>query len=255
MNLVSFLFGFSGRINRLQYWLGYLGAGFGGAVLILVLGVLTMPAGGAPKTSADALLLLPSMGVTFGIPLMLMGWIGSALQTKRFHDRGRSGLWALAPFVPLTMIVITVISAAATNASIEHVLSSAGTWFGLLQLVNLFMFVDLGCMPSKPEPNKYGNPPGGGLSGGAPMGGAPTPGYSAPAKTQAIPGMGSPKPVPAMGSSLSNAESAIERAIAARSKQVQAAAQRPAAPARVGAQPAASLRPATPGTFGRKVTQ
>lgn len=253
MNLVSFLFGFSGRINRLQYWLGCLGAGFGGAVLMLMLGILTMPAGGTPKTAADAMVLLPSMGMTFGIPLMLMGWICSALQTKRFHDRGRSGLWALAPFIPMTMIVITVISGAATNASIEHVLSSAGMWFGLLQLVNLFMFVDLGCMPSKPEPNKYGNPPGGGFNGGAPMGGAPAARQPAPARTQSIPGMGSPKPAPATGSSLGNAESAIERAIAAQSKQAQAAAQRPAA-ARVGAQPTAGLRPATPSTFGRKVT-
>lgn len=253
MNLVSFLFGFSGRINRLQYWLGCLGAGFGAGMLFMMLGILTMPAGGAPKTGADALLLLPSMGVTFGVPLLLVGWIASALQTKRFHDRGRSGLWTLLPFVPVTMILSTVISGAMTGASPGHVLASAGMWFGLLQLVNLFMFVDLGCMPGKPGPNKYGNPPGGGFSGGAPMGGAPVAGQSAPARTQAIPGMGSPKPAPAMGSSLSNAESAIERAIAAQSKPAQAAP-RPAM-ARVGAQPAAGgLRPATPGTFGRKVT-
>jgi hypothetical protein len=115
------------------------------------------------------------------------------------------------------------------------------------------MFVDLGCMPSKPEPNKYGNPPGGGFNGGAPMGGAPAARQPAPARTQSIPGMGSPKPAPATGSSLGNAESAIERAIAAQSKQAQAAAQRPAM-ARVGAQPTAGLRPATPSTFGRKVT-
>ncbi len=249
MNLLSFLFGFSGRINRLQYWLGCVGAGVGAVVLFLMLGLLTMPAGGMPKTGADALLLLPSMGLTFGAPLLLMGWICSALQTKRFHDRGRSSLWALLPFLPVTMIAVTVISGAASGARFEDVISSASMWFVLLQLVNVFLFVDLGCMPSKPGPNKYGNPPGGGVSGGS------VPAHPAPVKTQSIPGMNSPKPIPATGSSLSNAESAIERAIAARSRETQAAAQRQAkTPARVP-QAAAGLRPATSGTFGRKVTQ
>ncbi len=251
--MVSLLFGFNGRINRIQYWLGCLIAGFGGAMLLFTLGLLTMPSGPPPKTPADMMQLVSSMGITFGLPFFLMGWIGSALQVKRFHDRGRSGLMVLLPFLPLTMILTTVISGAATGESFERVASSITLWFVLLQLINLFMFVDLGCMPGKPEANKYGNPPGGGFSGGAPAGGSPMggtliPGRSTAAKAQAIPGMG--------GSALTGAESAIERAIAAQSKQ-QAAHATPLAPhpAMAAAQPAGGLRPAAPGSFGRKAAR
>lgn len=246
--MVSLLFGFNGRINRVQYWLGCLIAGFGGAMLLFTLGLLTMPSGPPPKTPADMMQLISSMGITFGVPLFLMGWIGSALQVKRFHDRGRSGLMTLLPFLPLAMILMSVIGGAATGESFERVASSITLWFVLLQLINLFMFVDLGCMPGKPEANKYGNPPGGGFSGGAPMGGTPIPGQTSGAKAQAIPGMG--------GSALTGAESAIERAIAARNKQ-QAASPAPMAPrpAIAAAQPAGGLRPAAPNSFGRKAAR
>jgi len=253
VNLVSFLFGFSGRINRTQYWLGCMCAGVGGAVLFFMLALLTMPNIGAPKTSADAIQILPSMALTFGIPLILMGWVGSALQTKRFHDRGRGGLWALLPFLPMTMIVTTVVSGAATGASLDQVMSSAAMWLLLLQLVNLFMFVDLGCMPGKPGPNRFGNPPGGGLGAGAPIN-SPSP-QSAQAKaTPSIPGMASAQPTPGATSTWTGAESAIERAIAAQGKPAPAPALKAPA-ARSGLQPAASLRLATSSTFGRKVTQ
>lgn len=249
MNLVSLLFGFSGRINRTQYWLGCVIGGVGGAMLLFLLTVLTMPQGGYPKSPEGVAQFISSVSVAFGLPLLLIGWVGTALQTKRFHDRGRSGLWTLAPMVPAMMIVTTVISGAVTGASFEHVASSIAMWFLLLQVIQLVMFVDLGCMPSKAEPNKYGNPPGGGFSGGAPMGGAPAPAPSRAGKAPVtVPGMG--------GSTLTNAESAIERAIAERGKQQQQAPVASPRPAlAMAAQPAAGgLRPAASGSFGRKAS-
>ncbi len=249
MGLVSLLFSFSGRINRLQYWLGSIGAGVGGAMLFFLLAVLFLPSGEIPKTSAGVAQMLSTLGLVMGAPLMLIGWVGMALQTKRFHDRGRSGLWVLLPTLPVTMIMMSIVSGVASGAHPEQIASSIGMWVLLLQGINLFMFVDLGCMPGKEGPNKYGNPPGGGLSGGAPTGG-PIPSQAAPSKgTTAIPGMG-------QSHALVGAESAIDRAIAARAKQAQTAqapqraAPRPQAPA-----PMAPMRAATPGSFGRKVTQ
>ena len=154
MNLVSLLFGFSGRINRVQYWLGCVIGGVGGAMLLFMLSVLTMPAGGYPKTPDGLVHFISSVSLAFGLPLLLMGWVGMALQTKRFHDRGRSGLWTMAPMLPTAMITSIVVGGAATGANFEHVASSIGMWFMLLQIVNLVMFIDLGCMPSKNEPNK-----------------------------------------------------------------------------------------------------
>lgn len=244
VGLISLLFGFSGRINRVQYWLGCVIAGVGGAMLFFMLAIMTMPQGGVPKGELEALHALSSMGVAIGMPFILMIWSGSALQTKRLHDRGRSGLWALAPIVPLTMILVSIVSVVATGGHPEQALGSMMLWVVLLQVVNLVMFVEVGCMAGKAEANKYGPPSGGGFSGGgAPTGGAPIPGKAKPA-AQTIPGM---------GSTLSGAESAIERAIAAQSKQQQ---RQPAtAPRTFATAPAASsgLRPATAsGAFGRK---
>jgi uncharacterized membrane protein YhaH (DUF805 family) len=39
VGLGSLLFGFNGRIGRGQYWLGCMGAGVGGMVIIFALGI------------------------------------------------------------------------------------------------------------------------------------------------------------------------------------------------------------------------
>ena len=242
MGLVSLLFSFKGRINRAQFWLGNIGAGVGGVMLLFLLGVLLMPTEEFSKTGPSVMHMLSVMGLVMGPPLLLMSWIGLALQTKRFHDRGRSGLWTLLPIVPAMMMGMTVFSALSSGESPEQAFASLGHWMLVAQAINLFMFVDLGCMPGKESPNKYGNPPGGGLSGGAPLGG-PIPGQAAPSKpATAMPGM-----------SLAGAESAIDRAIAARTKQAQAPQR--AAPRPQAAAPMAPTHAATPGSFGRKVTQ
>jgi uncharacterized membrane protein YhaH (DUF805 family) len=242
VGLVSLLFSFSGRINRAQFWLGNIGAGVGGVMLLFMLGVMFMPKEEISKTTEGMLHMLSVMGVVLGPPLMLMSWIGLALQTKRFHDRGRSGLWTMLPLLPATMIMVSVVSGVASGAHPEQIVSSIGMWLLLLQGINLFMFVDLGCMPGQEGPNKYGNPPGSGPSSPSAVPGAPSKG----APAQSIPGMG-------QSHALVGAESAIDRAIAARAKQAQAplrAAPRPQSPV-----PMAPMRAATPGSFGRKVTQ
>ncbi|MBL8546226.1 MAG: DUF805 domain-containing protein [Hyphomonadaceae bacterium] len=238
MTLVSLLFGFKGRINRVQFWLGNIGAGFGGIMLLFLLGVMFIPTAEIPKTGAGMLHMMSVMGLVLFPPLALIAWISFALQTKRFHDRGRSGLWTLLPLLPGFMISATVFAALAGGETPEQALSSIGTWLLVTQAINLFMFVDLGCMPGKNQDNKYGPPPGGG-AGGAPF----VPNQNAPAKM--------PTPIPGM--SLAGAESAIDRAIAAREKQAPAtqAAPRPAL------RPAATapMQPATAGSFGRRVSR
>lgn len=245
MGLVSLLFGLNGRINRAQYWLGCIIAGFGGAMLLFLLTLLTLPSGPPPETPAEVMRLISSMGLSFGLPLFLMGWVGTALQVKRFHDRGRSGLMVLLPLLPVMMIMTTVIGGAISGESYERLLSSITMWFLLLQLINLYMFVELGCMPGVEGPNKHGNAPGGGFSGG----GAPIPGKSTAQAQSAIPDMGR--------TTLIGAESAIERAIAARSTQHAAPVQASMAPrpAMATAQAASGPRPTTPGSFGRRASR
>lgn len=251
MGLVSLFFGFNGRINRLTYWLGCLIAGVSGAMLLFLLTLMTLPSGPPPETPAEAMRLISSMGVSFGLPMFLMGWVGTALQVKRFHDRGRSGLMVLLPLLPVVMIISSIVGGAVSGENFERVFSSITMWFLLLQLINLYMLVELGCMPGVAGPNKYGNPPGGGFSGGgAPIAGAPIPGKSTAQPQAAIPGMG--------GTMLTGAESAIERAIAARSKQQATPVQAAPRAAMAAAQPSGGgggLRPAAPGSFGRRTTR
>lgn len=245
MNLVSLLFGFKGRINRAQFWYGNLGAGFAGITLMFILGAMFIPTEDIPKTTAGFLHFISVMGLVIGPPLFLMCWIGLALQTKRFHDRGRSGLWTMLPMLPAMMITVTIVTSLAGGQTPEQAVASVGMWMLITQAVNIFMLVDLGCMPGKEGANKYGPPPGdGGYSGGSPSGG-PFPGQSAPNKpTMAVPGMG-----------LTSAESAIERAIAAREKQAQAPAAQTPVRAMSPSQATAAPRAATAGGFGRRVSR
>lgn len=213
MNLVALLFSFQGRINRNQYWLGSMGAGLIGFIAFFAITLMSASPADAPKGAATpgmltSLLTLPVM--------VALTWAGLALQVKRFHDRGRSGYFVLAPLLPWVIIVTTIASAVAIDAPPASVVGSILPWFGVLVLINLFLLVDLGMLAGTPGPNKY-DPP------------------STP------PGMhpGGPKAPPV--ASLAGAESAMDRAIAAQARSF--------APDRAPAPQTAS-----PGGFGRKVS-
>lgn len=240
MGILRLLFSFSGRINRAQYWLGGIGAGLAIMFFVVLLTVIGGPGPAMPKEQqlahfigAFALLFIPAF--------LLISWIGYALAWKRFHDRGKSGTWVFLP-MPFSLMMMTgVFGAMAGGADPVQMAMAAQPWSSILMLIQIWFFVELGCLPSKPGPNRFGDQPGGGNAPAAPSS-AP-----APAAKKAGPA------IPGMASTLASAESAMDRAIAERAKQAQRAAQ--AAPRPQAAPAAGGLRPATPGSFGRKVTQ
>jgi uncharacterized membrane protein YhaH (DUF805 family) len=90
MDLVSLLFSFHGRINRLPYWV----------VALSLMGIsvasqqLMGPYGPEhPMTVGPALITL--------VIFIVSVWIGLAVQIKRWHDRDKSGWWALMNLVPI----------------------------------------------------------------------------------------------------------------------------------------------------------
>lgn len=214
MNLFSLLFGLQGRITRAQYWLGSMGAGVAGPLILFSFALMFAPMGASKTASAE---MSPAALIAFGAVMMAMGWCGLALQVKRFHDRGRSGYFALAPLLPWLMIVTTVIGGVATSAPPEQVGVQTLPWFGVLSLLNLWLLVELGVLAGTTGPNKYDHTPS------APAGGLPRVGIS----------------------SLSGAAQAMERAIASGAV-VSAPAAQPA--------PARATAPATP-SFGRRATR
>jgi len=97
---MDLLFGFSGRIGRLQWWLAQL------AILVLFALSIALIAfvAGDKFSASDATDGISQAGVSvlliIGAVILLATWINIACTVKRFHDRNKSGYWFLIVFVP-----------------------------------------------------------------------------------------------------------------------------------------------------------
>jgi len=113
------LFSFEGRIGRGQYWLYALACTLVFMVLIgavgFVIGLLAKPDSAGTVTMVIVMLLY--------LPLLYML---TALQAKRWHDRGKSAWWMLLALVPLA---------------------------------NIWAAIEAGFLPGTPGRNEYGLPP------------------------------------------------------------------------------------------------
>ncbi len=87
---IQILFSFTGRIPRRQYW---------AAALINFIAII--PVALLAQLSDEN----QSMGVALGLLLLVtfvfMIWSGLAVAVKRWHDRGKSGLWVFIGIIPL----------------------------------------------------------------------------------------------------------------------------------------------------------
>jgi uncharacterized membrane protein YhaH (DUF805 family) len=93
--MMQLLFSFNGRIRRLNYWLGAIGAGIAYGVLAalcLMLGMILNRAEGGPGMIGWLL---------YTVVLLFAVWTGLALQIKRWHDRDKSWVWIFISFIPL----------------------------------------------------------------------------------------------------------------------------------------------------------
>jgi uncharacterized membrane protein YhaH (DUF805 family) len=92
MDIANLLFSFQGRIRRLHYWMGAIGAGVVAGVIGSVLIGLSGIATGHPNPIVGLLLI-----AVYGVDI----WIGIALGIKRCHDRDKSGWFLLVGLIPL----------------------------------------------------------------------------------------------------------------------------------------------------------
>lgn len=90
-------FSFEGRINRQPYWLVALGLFVIGAGLNYAVGDF-----GVGDIALGSLVLELALFV-------LLLWVGLAMQIKRWHDRDKSGWWALISLVPLLGTIWVII--------------------------------------------------------------------------------------------------------------------------------------------------
>ncbi len=90
MDLKWLLFSFEGRVNRLPYWCVALVALALGAGLNFAVGDI-----GVERPVAVGPAILEVAVVALSI------WVGLAVQIKRWHDRDKSGWWALMNLIPV----------------------------------------------------------------------------------------------------------------------------------------------------------
>lgn len=91
MRRLKFLISMEGSINRLQFWLFFIGSSVV-AFLMMVLGVMIHPRNSQHGKMAFALLFTGALVVSI--------WTIFVIFTKRWHDMNRSGLWTLLWFIP-----------------------------------------------------------------------------------------------------------------------------------------------------------
>lgn len=101
--MVNLLFSSQGRINRGRFWFGVL-LQLGGMAIVAMLTVILWQL--IPGTVDDqggfqvnGVTAIPYLALIFG-SIVAVIWSGICLNVKRYHDRGKSGLWMLVVLIP-----------------------------------------------------------------------------------------------------------------------------------------------------------
>jgi len=139
-DLLEFLFGASGRINRTKYWRS--------ALLFTVTGLMV------------AVILFTAAGIAaplfiFMLVLVLIPWLlwGISITTERLHDRGKRAWWLVVFYlVPgmLGQLAKAAWLAGAAGTALHYILALAA--FAL----TIRGFVEIGCLRGNTGPNTYG---------------------------------------------------------------------------------------------------
>jgi uncharacterized membrane protein YhaH (DUF805 family) len=141
MPMTQFLFSFSGRVNRVPYWLTSLALLFMAAIVLVLLLVLSTAAG---VTESFAPPPLPALAAF--IPLV---WISLAVSAKRLHDRDKSAWWLL-----LFWLLPSVLERMADRTE------GFGIVFTLASIaLSIWAIVEMGFLRGTAGPNRYGPDP------------------------------------------------------------------------------------------------
>ncbi len=98
MDVKSLLFSFRGRITRLPFWV---------VTLILIGWGATFQQLMGPYGPENPMTV--STGLVTIANFIIVLWIGLAVQIKRWHDRDKSGWWALLNLIPVVGLIWVLI--------------------------------------------------------------------------------------------------------------------------------------------------
>ncbi|QLB18324.1 DUF805 domain-containing protein [Mannheimia granulomatis] len=122
------LFGFSGRLNRQGFWIGFI-INF----IFLFISVLWIN---------------PISQLFFSfLPLWIACFSLSALIIKRLHDRNRSGKALLMVFVPIICYIASDYSQGLMKMLLGNVMPA---------FIGMILFLEWGVFAGDPNPNQYG---------------------------------------------------------------------------------------------------
>lgn len=148
MDWTTLLFGFKGRINRAKYWLvAFLYI----LVMVALIAFFIFAVGDFSKDRIDEIvgtsLLFIAIG---GVVFIFLIWSSFATAIKRLHDRSKSGWWVLVFFVLPAIIGIGA-----------DAIEGTGSWAlnAISIVLNIWGFVELGCLRGTQGPNEYGPDP------------------------------------------------------------------------------------------------
>jgi len=136
-------FNFTGRASRSEYWWAYLA--------FVIVSVVIMIAEGLAMGIDYAGSGVASNLFTFAT---LIGWL--SLNARRLQDRGHTGWWQLAFFVPLIPMIYFGILFLFTEDQAHAI--SFGLVF-LLWIVIFITFIVMLCLPPKEDENNWGRNP------------------------------------------------------------------------------------------------
>jgi uncharacterized membrane protein YhaH (DUF805 family) len=142
-DLLEFLFGASGRINRAKYWRSTLL--FAGTGLMVPVILFTAAGIAAPLFIVAIVVVL--------IPWLL--W-GISITTERLHDRNKSAWWLVAFYLAPAMLgqlTKAAWSAGAAAVALHYILALAAS------ALTMWGFVEIGCLRGTDGSNEYGPNP------------------------------------------------------------------------------------------------
>ncbi len=98
MPLKELLFSFNGRIRRSQYWLTAIVVSLAFSVIFgTIIGIVA-----AANMRAFEQGTVPAIfWIVYFLSFIPIAWVSLALLVKRWHDRDKSGWWALIVLIPL----------------------------------------------------------------------------------------------------------------------------------------------------------
>ena len=108
------VFGFGGRINRLQYFLGCIGLAF--AILVLALTAFGLMGFHRPSSFSSSLAAAVLIALAGAI---LFIWVSLSLQARRFRDMGWNPLLSILAIFGVSL-VDQIVARAAPSLSIGH---------------------------------------------------------------------------------------------------------------------------------------